>query len=48
MAHRACAGIWVGQENHVAVFERSFEVIEETADEAAKLADNHLAGVIRY
>ena len=48
MAHRACAGIWVRQENHVAVFECSFEVIEEAADEAAKLANNHLAGMIRY
>ena len=46
MADRPTDRIGIGQEDHVAVFQRAFIIVEEAADEAAELADNHLAGVI--
>ena len=46
MADGTGAGIGVGQEDHVPIFERAVPIIEEAADEAAELADDHLARVI--
>ena len=46
VANCAFAAVGIGQEDHVAVFQRAIKAAQKAVDEAAELADDHFAGVI--
>ena len=44
MRNRAFAAVGIAEEDHVAFFDRPVEPLQKPVDEAAELADDHLAG----